>query len=83
MYNAVIKERNSSIFDGVMTEKDIQEKHPIEYYRILKAQEFIKSLKTKQPPTSQTQKANIGEPIAPVNVPAVQSDEPAVQHAGE
>lgn len=83
MYNAVIKERNSSIFDGVMTEKDIQEKHPIEYYRILKAQEFIKSLKTKQPPTAQTQKAKVDGLIVQVNVPTVQSDEPAVRQAGE
>lgn len=83
MYNAVIKEGNSSIFDGFMTEKDIKEKHPIEYYRILKAQEFIKSLKTKPPTTAQTQKAKVDEPVAQVNVPIVQSDEPVVQQASE
>jgi formate dehydrogenase subunit gamma len=83
MYNAVIKERNSSIFDGLMTEKDIQEKHPIEYYRILKAQEFLKGLKTRQPATAQVQKAKVDEPVVQVNVPAVQSDEPPVQRASE
>jgi formate dehydrogenase gamma subunit len=83
LYNAVIKERNSSIFDGSMTEKEIQEKHPIEYYRILKAQEFLKSLKTKQPATTQTQKAKVDEPNVQVNEPVVQPDEPAVQQAGE
>ncbi len=87
MYNVVIKERNSSIFDGLITEKDIQEKHPIEYYRILKAQEFLKNLKTKQPATAQTQKAKIDEPMVQVNVPVIQSDkpadEPAVRQAGE
>ena len=83
LYNAVIKERNSSIFDGSMTEKEIQEKHPIEYYRILKAQEFIKGLKTKKPATTQTQKAKVDEPNVQVNEPVVQSDAPAVQQAGE
>jgi cytochrome b subunit of formate dehydrogenase len=62
MYNVVIKEKNSSIFDGLMAEKDIQEKHPIEYHRILKAQEFIKGLKTKQSTTAQSQKAKVEEP---------------------
>jgi formate dehydrogenase gamma subunit len=62
MYNTAIKETNSSIFDGLMTEKDIQEKHPIEYHRILKALEFIKGLKTRQSTTAQTQKIKIDEP---------------------
>jgi formate dehydrogenase gamma subunit len=83
MYNAVIKEHNSSVFDGLMTEKEIKEKHPIEYYRILKAQEFLKGLKTKQPATVQTQKAKVDEPVVQVNVPAVQPDEPIVQHTSE
>jgi formate dehydrogenase gamma subunit len=83
MYNAVIKEGNSSIFDGFMTEKDIKEKHPIEYYRILRAQEFLKGLKTRQPATTQVQKTKVDEPVVQVNVPAVQSDEPAVQQASE
>jgi hypothetical protein len=75
LYNTVLKEKNTSIFDGLITEKDIQGKHPIEYYRILKALEFIKGLKSKQPVTTQIQKQNVE--------PAPQVDEPAPQQAVE
>jgi formate dehydrogenase gamma subunit len=72
-YNTIFKEKNSSIFEGLMSEKDIQEKHPIEYQRILKAHEFIKGLKSKQQSTTvQTPETKVDEVVAQVNEPVVQ-----------
>jgi len=41
MYHAVIKEKNKSIFTGMMSEKLMKEEHPLEYKRILRANEIL------------------------------------------
>lgn len=41
LYHTVIKERNRSIYTGVMSEREMQELHPLEYRRILAAQEYL------------------------------------------
>jgi len=41
-YHTMIKERNYSIFTGVMTEHEMEEAHPAEYKRILAARDFLK-----------------------------------------
>ncbi|MDD2923106.1 MAG: hypothetical protein PHQ36_12545 [Anaerolineales bacterium] len=76
-YHTMIKERNLSIFTGFMTEHEMEENHPIEYRRILKAREFLQNLKAKKA-AAQAQKANEKEEPAeqieePVEEPAVQS----------
>ena len=42
MYHTVIKEKNKSIFTGVMSEDEMIEAHPMEYRRILAAAEFVR-----------------------------------------
>lgn len=41
MYNTNIKEKNRSIFTGIMTEEEMQHGHPLEYRRILVAHEYL------------------------------------------
>jgi len=43
-YHTVIKEQNRSIFDGTMTEKEMQHAHPREYRRILAAHERMQKM---------------------------------------
>jgi len=47
-YHTVIKERNRSIFTGVISEEAMQHEHPLEYQRILAAHKYLqKTGKTK------------------------------------
>lgn len=48
MYHTVIKERNRSIFTGIMSEKEIQHGHILEYRRILAAYEYLQSLNAQK-----------------------------------
>lgn len=68
-YHTMIKERNLSIFTGYMTEHEMKENHPIEYRRILNAQEFLKNLKAKKIAEAQAQKIKAAE----------SADDPAVE----
>lgn len=43
-YHAVLKERNMSIFTGIMSEDEMQEMHPVEYRRILAAHEYLEKI---------------------------------------
>ena len=44
MYHTVIKERNRSIFTGIMTEEEMRRNHPLEYRRILAAYEYLQRI---------------------------------------
>lgn len=48
MYHTLVKENNQSIFTGMMSEEEMQEKHALEYRRILAAVEFIRKAHDKQ-----------------------------------
>ena len=82
-YHTLIKERNLSIFTGTMTEHEMEENHPIEYHRILKAHEFLKDFKTRQPIKDQIQNAKVEEPVVQGDELAIQVEEPGVQQAVE
>ncbi len=41
IYNVAIKEKNTSIFTGTMTEDEMIHSHPVEYRRILEAKEMV------------------------------------------
>ncbi|MBI5354247.1 MAG: hypothetical protein HZB50_16510 [Chloroflexi bacterium] len=43
-YHTMIKERNYSIFTGVMSEHEMKEAHPLEYRRIFAARDFLVKL---------------------------------------
>ena len=49
MYHTVFKERNRSIFNGLMSEHDMKENHPLEYERIMAAYEYVETLKGRPP----------------------------------
>ena len=42
MYHTMIKEKNVSIFTGIMSEEEMQHAHPLEYRRILAAYEYMR-----------------------------------------
>ena len=44
LYHTAIKERNQTIFTGYMTEIEMQEKHLIEYQRILGAHAYLQKI---------------------------------------
>lgn len=44
MYHVLIKERNFSIFNGKMSEEQMLHEHPLEYRRILAADEYLQKL---------------------------------------
>ena len=46
MYHTVIKERNTSIFTGTMTEHEMQHSHPVEYRRIVAAYDYLQRMVT-------------------------------------
>jgi len=46
MYHSVIKERNSSIFNGLMSEHEMMENHPLEYQRIMAAYDYVQKVKS-------------------------------------
>jgi formate dehydrogenase gamma subunit len=82
-YHTMIKERNLSIFTGHMTQHEMEENHPLEYHRILKAQEFLKDFKARQSAAAQVQKEKVDEPAVQAIEPEIQVDEPPVQQAVE
>jgi len=43
-YHVAVKERNTSIFTGFMTEEEMQESHPLEYRRILAACRYLEKI---------------------------------------
>lgn len=47
MYHTVIKEKNRSIFDGTMSEEEMQHAHPREYRRILAAHEYLQKANSR------------------------------------
>jgi formate dehydrogenase gamma subunit len=44
MYHGCIKDRNRSIFTGLMSEEEMLHMHPLEYERILAADEYLKRM---------------------------------------
>jgi len=44
MYHGCIKDRNRSIFTGLMSEEEMLHMHPLEYQRILAADEYLKRM---------------------------------------
>lgn len=44
IYHTTIKERNRSIFTGIMAEEEMRRAHPLEYWRILAAHEHLQNL---------------------------------------
>jgi cytochrome b subunit of formate dehydrogenase len=48
MYHGCIKDKNRSIFTGLMSEAEMQHMHPLEYERILAADEYLKKLAARQ-----------------------------------
>jgi len=48
-YHTMVKERNYSIFNGMMPEHEMKEAHPLEYRRIIAARDFLTN--TKNQPT--------------------------------
>jgi cytochrome b subunit of formate dehydrogenase len=44
MYHGCIKDGNRSIFTGLMSEEEMQHMHPLEYRRILAADEYLKKM---------------------------------------
>jgi cytochrome b subunit of formate dehydrogenase len=55
MYHGCIKDGNRSIFTGQMSEEEMQHMHPLEYNRILAADEYLKKVvNVKGPARSET-----------------------------
>ena len=48
MYHTVIKEKNKSIFTGVMSEKEMEETHALEYRRIMAAHNYLQQIAAEQ-----------------------------------
>jgi hypothetical protein len=44
MYHGCIKDRNRSIFTGLMSEEEMLHMHPLEYQRILAADAYLKRM---------------------------------------
>jgi len=44
MYHGCLKDGNRSIFTGLMSEEEMKHVHPLEYYRILAADEYLKKV---------------------------------------
>ena len=82
-YHTMIKERNLSIFTGHMTQHEMEENHPLEYHRILKAREFLINFKARQAAPPQEQKEKVDEPVVQVDEADSQVDQPPVQQAVE
>jgi hypothetical protein len=55
IYHTALKEKNRSIFTGLMSENDMRENHPLEYERIIAAYDYVQQLS--------------GKPAAPVGSP--------------
>ena len=51
VYHTLVKERNTSIFNGLMSEHDMRENHPAEYARIMEACEYVNTREQEPVPT--------------------------------
>jgi formate dehydrogenase gamma subunit len=58
MYHTIVKEKNRSIFNGLMSEHDMKENHPLEYERIIAAYEYVQSLRGRPPKQAAAAPAN-------------------------
>jgi cytochrome b subunit of formate dehydrogenase len=67
MYNGCIKDRNRSIFTGLMSEEEMQHMHPLEYRRILAAEEYLKRMAPVDGPASSETvvREKVGHGVAP------------------
>ena len=54
MYHVSLKERNFSIFNGKMTEEQMRHEHPLEYRRILAANEYLQKINGEKEPAAAT-----------------------------
>jgi cytochrome b subunit of formate dehydrogenase len=64
-YHVVIKEKNTSIFTGYMSEEEMIETHPLEYQRIMEAYELIHNPKPEgKKPTSHNTKTDLNNEVA-------------------
>lgn len=61
MYHTVIKEKNTSIFTGYMSEEEMHETHPLEYRRIMAAYDYLQRLENDS-----EQKREVAEDLAVV-----------------
>jgi formate dehydrogenase gamma subunit len=77
-YHSMIKERNFSIFTGYMTEHEMEENHPLEYQRILKAAEFLRNLRAKPAVSHRIQETKIEAPVTPVVETEIPLEQPAI-----
>ena len=48
LYHTVFKERNNSIFTGLMSEQSMRQNHPLEHQRIIAAHEEIQTMRKGQ-----------------------------------
>ncbi|MBU0491244.1 MAG: cytochrome b/b6 domain-containing protein [Chloroflexi bacterium] len=54
MYHGCLKDRNRSVFTGIMSEEEMQHAHPLEYRRIVAAHEYLQKVTTEEgPPRSE------------------------------
>ena len=67
MYHGCIKDGNRSIFTGLLSEAEMQHHHPLEYQRILAADEYLKKVAAQNaPPRPETVvKPKIEHEVAP------------------
>jgi cytochrome b subunit of formate dehydrogenase len=52
MYHGCIKDKNRSIFSGLMSDEEMQHMHPLEYQRILAADAYLKRMAAADGPLS-------------------------------
>ncbi len=64
MYHTVIKEKNKSIFDGQMSEKEMEENHPLEYRRIMAAYHYLQQMAAEQQAQTSAAKTET-KPVVP------------------
>ncbi|VAW42525.1 hypothetical protein MNBD_CHLOROFLEXI01-1461 [hydrothermal vent metagenome] len=48
MYHTIVKEKNKSIFNGLMSEQEMEENHPLEYRRIMAATNYLQQIVAEQ-----------------------------------
>ncbi len=67
MYHGCIKDGNRSIFTGLMSEEEMQHMHPLEYRRILAADEYLRKMaNVRGPARSETvEREKISHGVAP------------------
>ena len=69
-YHTMIKERNFSIFTGYMSEHEMEENHPLEYHRLVRAREYIEEMKAKQAAAAKAKKSKKAEQPVVEEAPA-------------